>query len=198
MEVAWERFAGETLRQVRTERRLSQRELARRAGVTPATISDIERGRRQPTLPLLGRIVTAAAGPRVALRLVDPAGAKAIADAAAVALAEGDGEGALRAVLSLWDLLLRNDSTRVKAVVGDRPALIGEPPWDAFIAAVVEEACARHGIAAPTWTGEPARYCSPARHLSAVPAMHELEEATAPEAFRRHGVYVAAAALESV
>lgn len=33
--------------------------------------------------------------------------------------------------------------------------------------------------------------------LSAVPAVHEIEWITAPAAFRRHGIFLAAAALES-
>lgn len=195
--MTWDDFAAETLRRVREARGLSQRELARRAGVTAATISDIERGRRQPTLPMLGRIVTAAAGPRAALRLVDPASLSVTADAVAAALVGDDRDGALRAVLSLWDLLQAVAPARFEALVGDRPALVGDPPWDAFIAAVVEEACARRAVPAPVWTSDAARFCSPARHLSAVPAVHEIERTTAPAAFRRHGVYVAAAALES-
>ena len=55
--MAWDDVAGELLRRTRAERRLSQRELARLAGVTQSTISDIESGKRQPSLPLLGRIV---------------------------------------------------------------------------------------------------------------------------------------------
>lgn len=195
--MTWEDFAAETLRRLREARGLSQRELARRAGVTAATISDIERGRRQPTLPLLGRIVTAAAGPRAALRFVDPASPSGTANAVAAALAGNDRDGALRAVLSLWDLLQAVAPARLGALVNGRPPLVGDPPWDAFIAAVVEEACARRAFPAPAWTDEAARFCSPARHLSAVSAVHEIERITAPAAFRRHGIFVAAAALES-
>lgn len=46
--------------QARTEARLTQRQLAEAAQVPQSTIADIERGRRQPSIPLLQRIVRAA------------------------------------------------------------------------------------------------------------------------------------------
>ncbi len=45
------------LRAARQRARLSQSELAARAGTSQASVSDIERGRRQPTVELLDRLV---------------------------------------------------------------------------------------------------------------------------------------------
>ena len=47
---------GEAIRTRRVALRLSQRDLARAAGTTPAAISHIERGIRQPSAGLLARI----------------------------------------------------------------------------------------------------------------------------------------------
>lgn len=47
-------------REVRARTGLSQRALAERAGVTPATIARVEKGRMEPTLALLERIARAA------------------------------------------------------------------------------------------------------------------------------------------
>lgn len=46
-------------RELRRRAGLSQRALARLAGVTPATVARIEKGRMEPTLSLLTRIVRA-------------------------------------------------------------------------------------------------------------------------------------------
>jgi transcriptional regulator with XRE-family HTH domain len=44
---AWQTVYGESLRQLRLERMLSQSELAKLAGMTQATVSDLERGERK-------------------------------------------------------------------------------------------------------------------------------------------------------
>jgi transcriptional regulator with XRE-family HTH domain len=53
-------WAGNLIRLARREARLSQRELARRAGTSQATISAYESGRKSPTLDTLARIVRSA------------------------------------------------------------------------------------------------------------------------------------------
>lgn len=52
--------AGSTVWQARTEAQLTQRQLAEAARVPQSTIAGIERGRRQPSIPLLQRILRAA------------------------------------------------------------------------------------------------------------------------------------------
>lgn len=49
--------AAETIKQARRRSRLSQRELARRAGTSQAAISRIERGLEEPTLVRLEQIL---------------------------------------------------------------------------------------------------------------------------------------------
>lgn len=52
--------AGALVWQARTEAHLTQRQLAEAAQVPQSTVADIERGRRQPSIPLLQRILRAA------------------------------------------------------------------------------------------------------------------------------------------
>lgn len=54
-----QRLAGSLVRLARLETGVSQRELARRAGVAQSTIARIESGSRQPSLPVLARILAA-------------------------------------------------------------------------------------------------------------------------------------------
>ena len=52
--------AGSLVWQARTEANLTQRQLADAAGVPQSTIAAIESGRRQPSIPLLQRLLRAA------------------------------------------------------------------------------------------------------------------------------------------
>jgi predicted nucleotidyltransferase/DNA-binding XRE family transcriptional regulator len=65
-------FAGELLREARRRARLSQVEVARRAGVTQSVVSAYESGRREPSLATLRRLV-AATGLELAIRIRDRA-----------------------------------------------------------------------------------------------------------------------------
>ena len=55
-----DRLAGDLLRMARRKSRLTQAELAERAGVAQPLISAYETGRRQPTVPALERLLGAA------------------------------------------------------------------------------------------------------------------------------------------
>src|SRR5439155_8904833 len=52
--------AGEVLRAARVDSRLTQRQLAERAGITQPVVAAYETGRRQPTIPMLRRLLAAA------------------------------------------------------------------------------------------------------------------------------------------
>lgn len=66
-----ERAAGDLLRTARAKAGLTQRDLAVKAEVTQSTIAAYESGRRQPTLPVLWRLLDAA-GFEVRVRLAPP------------------------------------------------------------------------------------------------------------------------------
>lgn len=61
--------SAELLRRARTEARLSQTELASRAGVAQPVISAYESGRREPSLPMLTKLVEAT-GHRMRIQLL--------------------------------------------------------------------------------------------------------------------------------
>jgi predicted nucleotidyltransferase/DNA-binding XRE family transcriptional regulator len=65
-----EQTAAVLLREARRRSRLSQVELAKRAGTTQSVVSAYESGARQPSLPMLRRLV-AAAGLQLETRLQD-------------------------------------------------------------------------------------------------------------------------------
>ena len=55
----WEQIVGINIRRIRTERELSQEEVAYRVGIDVSYLGQIERGRRNPTIGVLGRIADA-------------------------------------------------------------------------------------------------------------------------------------------
>jgi transcriptional regulator with XRE-family HTH domain len=67
-----QRLAGNLLRVARARAGMSQRELAEAAGVQQSTIARIESGARQPSLPVLARILAAVdLEPRITLEAYD-------------------------------------------------------------------------------------------------------------------------------
>ncbi len=81
------------------------------------------------------------------------------------------------------------------ALLQDEPALVGDERWDALLAALAEHLAAQHDLAPPDW--------AEFRVLRQpwFPAELESQRAEAlvwaPAAFRKHGVYLAAADLEA-
>lgn len=63
----WEQVVGINIRRIRTERELSQEEVAYRVGIDVSYLGQIERGRRNPTIGVLGRITDALSVPLVGL-----------------------------------------------------------------------------------------------------------------------------------
>lgn len=77
----------------------------------------------------------------------------------------------------------------------DEPVSVGDERWDALLAALAEHLAAKHDLAPPAWTdlrvlGRP-WFPAQLRVQRADALVH------APAAFRKHGVYLAAADLEA-
>jgi transcriptional regulator with XRE-family HTH domain len=196
------------LRELRRRHVLTQRELAKLAGVPQPTIAAIESARREPSLSLLSRI-TESAGETLDVRLspLDRHGIVAAASTIAGLLAgrlhpdrtkDVREDGALRVVLDLRDGLRRADAGEFHRRVEPAPNSTGDRRWDALLAAVVEDECARRSLAPPRWTNDPTRFAKPIWFLSKVRELHGWELANAPGAFVRHGVLAAEQELESV
>lgn len=198
-------LAGSLLKRVRRDRGLSQRALALKAGVPQPTVAQIERGHREPSISLLGRIVEANGFElQVSLRPLDPSSAAGCAATVASWLARSDhapayrNDAALRAVIDLRDALRRADVDAFAPMVASVPGATGDTRWDAFIASVVEDEGGRKGARVPRWTNDPERFAKPFWYLAGIPELHDWEFARSPAAFLRHGVLAAVEELESV
>lgn len=201
-------MASELVRSLRCRTGWSQRALAAKAGVPQPTIAEIEAGRREPSLSLLGRLAEAT-GQVVTLGLqpLHPRSAVATANRVRDRLSGPAGEGwspelrqdaALRAVIDFKSALGSASIEDFAGLVETPPGLTGDTRWDAFIAAVVEDESATRDVPPPHWTSEGSRFVRPLWYLSDNKALHSWELATAPGAFVRHGVLAARGELESV
>jgi transcriptional regulator with XRE-family HTH domain len=199
--------ASKLVRDLRRSAGWSQRMLAAEAGVPQPTIAEIEAGRREPSLSLLGRLAEATGQVvKLELQALHPRSALATANRVRDRLSSpvGDGwspalrqDGALRAVIDCKNALGSAVAADFAVLVELPPGLTGDTRWDAFIAAVVEDESATRDVPPPFWTNERSRFVKPLWYLSDNRALHSWELASAPGAFVRHGVLAAREELES-
>lgn len=190
------------LRASREQAGMTQEELARVAGTSQSTLASYETGRREPRLSTLRRIL-GAAGFDLQL-VVHPhvrRGARRAAEVAraiAELLATEGERAAWREVLDFVDDV-RGSSNPVKAwLVADPPPLCGDARFDAALAGVIELLCNEAGIAAPSWTTEPARYVEPWWFVAGLPGYEAMALRDSPVELKRHGVFVNAGAFDRV
>jgi len=91
--------------------------------------------------------------------------------------------------------LLQTDAQRVRALA-EEPALTGDRPHDAYLAALGEHFSLRFGIARPAWVTRPERFLDRFWFRSDVPGFRAIAIAQSPAAFRRRGIFIARGALE--
>jgi len=195
---------SEILRTLRRINGLTQRELAHLAGVPQPTVAAIESGQREPSLSLFSSIVESA-GYALSLEVVPLVRFGALSTARNIREAlssdsdsrQGE-DSALRITLSFRDALRGTPDEGFRQYIDSPPSLVGFARWDAFLAAVVEEECARRDANPPRWVNDPARFVKPFWHLSENPSLHEWEFTTAPASFIRHGVIASVDELASV
>lgn len=173
--------------------------------LSSCTVRSLEyMAQRGPSLSLLSAVVEST-GLSLQITLVPLAPLSAVNIARNLReVLHGDGEtrrledSALRLSLSFRDAIRSTDDGSLGELIVDPPVLVGDPRWDAFLAATVEEECARRNVRTPRWVNDPARFVKPFWHLSEIPSLRQWEFVTAPAAFVRHGVLVAAEGLASV
>lgn len=112
-------------------------------------------------------------------------------------LAAGEGRGStLRLVRQfVMDLDRADDPAEL---VCDAPRSTGDRRWDALIAGVVEDFSLHHGIQAPQWVFEPARFVEPWWFFTTIEAMRPTAIVETPPALANHGVFISRASLVNV
>jgi transcriptional regulator with XRE-family HTH domain len=179
------------IRRHRLGAQLSQRELARRAGTSSATLNRYESGIVDPTTGTLNRILRACLPRRRRW-----ASATELARALGRTLRTGEAADAWRLVAEFIDDDRGADDREFALVVADMPAPEEDPRAVALTAAIVEHLSARRGLVPPPWTQAVAEvtpwWFVGGERFRAV-ALRE-----SPPSFARRGIFVTAGALERV
>jgi transcriptional regulator with XRE-family HTH domain len=183
--------APRLIRLHRLAARLSQRELARRAATSPATLHRYESGAVDPGTATLNRILRACMPRRRRW-----ASLAELAPAVATRLQEEGGESAWRLVGEFLDDDRGADDAEFRLAVDDAPAPTGDLRADALVAALAEHLSARRGIAPPPWTLVAAE-AIPWWFVAGDP-FRALALRESPPSFARRGIFITAGALERV
>jgi len=183
--------AGSQLRFVRARAGLSQREVARRAGTSSATLSRYEAGTLLPNVGTFNRLVKACL----------PGGRRwpsltALAPIMAEVRRWQGSTSAWRLVGEVLDDEALGRAADTAVVVADAPALTGDSATDALMAALAEYLPLQRGLPAPGWSQDPERVARPWWFVADAPAWVPTSLRESPRSFAKRGIFVTAAGLE--
>lgn len=167
---------------------LTQAQLAALADTTQSAIAAYEAGTREPTMPVLARMV-AATGARLVLGIERDPAVYRLADAA-VDIAAVDAADEARRLRLVFEFLrgAHDDGAPLAVLVGAEPATTGDARFDALLAAVAEDLCVQADVAPPAWVHHPSRFLDGAWWVSRLPSARAAALVHAPASFRRRGV----------
>lgn len=126
---------------------------------------------------------------------VAPPSARRVAADIAEALATHNEADAVRLAFQFVERYDRAAASDRPGMVVDEPAAVGDPRFDALLAAVVEFCCARHHNLAPSWVGDPNRFLQRWWFVSGLRSLHADAIAHSPISFARRGVFITENAL---
>jgi transcriptional regulator with XRE-family HTH domain len=168
---------------------LTQSQLAELAGTSQSAIAAYESGTRQPTLPVLVRMVEAS-GHVVRVTVDADPGLFRIADLAHQIRAAGsDAQRQLRLVFEFLRVA-EQDGHPLVLLVAAEPESTGDSRFDALLAAAAEDLCVQAGIAPPAWVHDPSRFLEGAWWVSNLPSGRAQALVHAPASYRRRGVMI--------
>lgn len=181
-----ERQARAVLRRARRAAGLSQSQLAALAGTSQPAIAAYEAGTREPTLPVLERMVRAT-GYRINLSLEREPALFTLADLATEIRAVGDEGRALRLV---FEFLRGADEGNfpIRLLVAAEPGPAGDRRFDAMIGAIAEHLCVHAGITPPVWCTDASRFLHGLWWVSGLRSARARALVHTPASFRRRGV----------
>jgi transcriptional regulator with XRE-family HTH domain len=188
-------IAGDKLRTARLAAGLTQVELAELAETSQSAIAAYENGSREPTLPVLERMVRAA-GQVLEVTVVPDVAVFSLADLAAAIANTPDDSTRLRLVFEF----LRgvdDDGHPLRLLVAREPQLVRDVRFDALLAAVAEDLCVRAGIRPPAWVHRDDRFLDGLWWVADVPSGRSDALVHAPASYRRRGVMIGRRDLEA-
>lgn len=180
--------AAALLRAARTAAGLTQSQLAELAATSQSAIAAYERGQREPTLPVLRRMIHAT-GHNLETRLVRDPGLFTLADLGTALARASDEPRKLRLVFEF----LRgaaDDGAPLRLLVAAKPSPTGDRRFDALLAAIAEDLCVHAGTDVPAWVHDDERFLDGFWWVSDLPSARAQAVVHAPASYRRRGVMI--------
>ncbi len=183
------------MRSVRRAAGLSQQQLAELAGTSQSAIAAYEAGQREPTVPVLDRMVRATGHELILEAQPDPRMFR-LTDVAREVAATSDEHRRFRLVLEFLRGAADDDHALPLLVMAE-PARTGDQRYDALLAAVAEDLCLREGLRPPAWSQSADRVVDGFWWVSDLPSARTRALVHSPASYRRRGIMIDRADLEA-
>lgn len=180
------RPASTVLRQARRAAGLTQGQLAELAGTSQSAVAAYETGVREPTLPVLERMIRSS-GHVLGVTVEPDPRLYRLADLAVDIRATGDESRRLRLVFEFLRSA-EEDGHSLRLLVAVEPGSTGEARFDALLGAIAEDLCVHAGIAPPGWVHDDDRFLDGFWWVSDLPSARARALVHSPASYRRRGV----------
>ena len=168
---------------------LTQAQMAKIAKTTQSAIAAYEAGRREPTVPVLQRMLEAT-GHNLVIAFEADENIYRIADLARDIrkTPAKNGERRLRLVFEFLRDVSESQQLSLRFAV--EPMATGDRRFDALLAAITEDSCVSGGVAPPSWVFANKRFLDEAWWVSDLKSAWVQALVNTPASFRRRGVMI--------
>lgn len=189
----------ELVRKALSDAGLSIEELAEAANVPVETLTQIERGTLSPSVDTIRKIAQAAGmrlhvEPHLDYAVSITGLARSIRDD----IEQGDFSWPVRKAAELAQRFHNSDAETRHRMIAAEPPLLGDPRWDAFLAALTEWIAVKEQFPTPSWVWKKHRYLDRAWWITSMKSMHVWEFAGSPVSFQIRGVYIHRESLTNI
>ena len=168
---------------------LTQAQMAKIAKTTQSAIAAYEAGRREPTVPVLQRMLEAT-GHNLLIAFEADENVYRIADLARD-IRETPSKNSQRRLRLVFEFLRDiNESQQLSLRFAVEPMATGDRRFDALLAAITEDSCVRGGVAPPSWVFANKRFLDEAWWVSNLKSARVQALVNTPASFRRRGVMI--------
>ena len=168
---------------------LTQAQMARIAKTTQSAIAAYEAGRREPTVPVLQRMLEAT-GHNLVIAFEADKSIYRIADLARD-IRETPTKNSQRRLRLVFEFLRElNESQQLSLRFAVEPEATGDRRFDALLASITEDSCVRGGVAPPSWVFTDQRFLDEAWWVSDLKSARVQALVNTPASFRRRGVMI--------
>ena len=190
--------AAALLKAARDRSRITQDQMAQLAGTSQSAIAAYEAGDREPSVPVLQRML-GATGHRLVLNIEPDAALYRLAELA-TDISRTDNSQTETRLRLVFEFLrgAQDDEVPAALLTAVEPESTGDDRFDALLGAIAEDLCVHNGVVPPTWALEDSRFLHNAWWVSTLPSARARALVHTPASFRRRGVMIDRSDLVSI